>query len=221
MKSSFKFIVPLSLFLEDLWLYRFHYEVQYPFLMEICMQDVDLINELKLKPEFLENINFNNSIGRSTAENYIYAELANQTQSDRRGLDVGEYYFLETNKDIFTYTIALNLGVFLLFVGLKKITFRLAKSTRSKIFMSLYFALKERTELWVLLFMILDSNFIKLCFSSLNQLSLLFFFDFESKINSVVTIVVLFLVLQYSLISYVLLRRYSKKSSMNLLTFGK
>ena len=44
-------------FVEDVWPYKFHKNVTYPDFMEKCMSEVDLMEEFKLSPEFL-NSNF-------------------------------------------------------------------------------------------------------------------------------------------------------------------
>ena len=47
------FIDPLIGTMEDFWLYRYHSEI-YPYTVLEFTKDVDLMNELRIKPSFLE-----------------------------------------------------------------------------------------------------------------------------------------------------------------------
>ena len=47
----------LALLLDDLWYYRYH-RVDYPESARIFMDKIDIINDLRLSPWFLDNVYF-------------------------------------------------------------------------------------------------------------------------------------------------------------------
>ena len=94
MKVNFKFAVPLSLFLEELWLYKFHFQAAYPQLMETCMQEVDIMNLIKMKPPFLDKISQKTHFGNSEKKNLQYSREFNLTLGTGKGTEASEVYFL-------------------------------------------------------------------------------------------------------------------------------
>ena len=51
----------LALFFDDMWYYKYH-RTDYPEDAKIFMDNVDIINELRLSPWFLEDIELTNKI---------------------------------------------------------------------------------------------------------------------------------------------------------------
>ena len=99
-------------------------------------------------------------------------------------------------------------------------TFVAKKNPENQFWRDIAQSLILRTRFWVLICMIFDSSFIRICFNCFNQLSHPVAYDFESKINLVATYTTLFFLVCYSLFSYTFIRRYHVNSAENLLAFS-
>ena len=78
MRISPKFLLTLTLFLNDLWYYKFHrkYGPEYPQSTQLFMQKIDLIQELQFLPFFLEEVfPFNDSTVEQTQNEKMFKYL--------------------------------------------------------------------------------------------------------------------------------------------------
>ena len=72
MKVILKFVVPFTIFLEEIFLYSYHHNITYPLVMSQCMEQISLMNIIKQKPQFMNRFNFNTSIAKSRALDIKY-----------------------------------------------------------------------------------------------------------------------------------------------------
>ena len=138
------------------------------------------------------------------------------------GLSFSEPYFLEANKNLLTFGFAFNVTFFLFMKLLKLISKKIHRSKpESRVLHSIYVGLSYRTRKWVLLLMLLDYSFLRLSYSCFNQLANPVSFDAQTKANNVAAVTTLFMLVMYSSVSYLLLKRYHRNSAETLLAFSK
>ena len=78
-RVSFKFVMTLSLFMEDLSYYKYHNGINYPSLMTILMEEVSYAKLFKIKPKAFDLLKINNSFWNAEFLNYKYVIYANST----------------------------------------------------------------------------------------------------------------------------------------------
>lgn len=93
-KVIFKIVVPFTLFLEELSLYKYHHNITYSYFMAQCMEQVSIINIIKNKPKILDYFTFNTSIGHSVALDFKYIYQNNVGMGPKAGLFQTNIYFL-------------------------------------------------------------------------------------------------------------------------------
>ena len=73
MKTAPKFLFAFTLFLNDLWLYKFHrkFQPQYPNSTLAFMDKIDIAKELQIRPAFLDDLNFLSSVQVANANNAL------------------------------------------------------------------------------------------------------------------------------------------------------
>ena len=88
---------PFTCFLEDLWFYGFHF-AKYPDFVILFTKEVDLLNELRIKPQFLS---FSVDIDKLISDNdrQVSLELIQKKGPENQ-------YMLESIKDIYTFNLA-------------------------------------------------------------------------------------------------------------------
>ena len=123
-------------------------------------------------------------------------------------------------RDIITYS-ALTCLLFFLLIKVIKFGLSFCRKKDNRYLKKLYEAALMRSRTWVLFFMLFDSNLTKVTFYACNQVSLLAHYDIETKVNSVLALLLLFFFLMFGLVGIVLLRRYHKNSALNLINFAK
>ncbi len=68
---------------------------------------------------------------------------------------------------------------------------------------------------------IIEADFLALCFYCLNQIALPFAFAFENKANLLASLIVFFVLTVYGTVGYALMNRHCRKFSTKLLVFCK
>ena len=119
-KNLFKFVVPLTLFVEELSLFNYHRQAEYPPFMRRCIEEVDMVVFLKSKP-LMNVVHFNNSIGTSSSKSLAYTRMGTMSVGPKSGLEDTSFYFLYSAKDILTYSFIFNVFVFSFSWLLKKL----------------------------------------------------------------------------------------------------
>ena len=64
-KVNFKALMPMFLFIEDIWPYQFHSGIQYTKFMEQCMVETNFLTTIKYSPSVMHRIE---SVSDSTAD---------------------------------------------------------------------------------------------------------------------------------------------------------
>ena len=193
---------PFMSLLEDFWFYQYH-ETVYPDFVDSFTSEVDVLNELRIKPSF---ISYDIEIPRLADEN----QKLNQTCILQSRAPGDKLFFLST-KDIYTSNLAMTLLTFAVF----KLLSRLARPIRYKhgLFRSLYKFLRINSIWWMLLVCFFESNLAPLVFFACVQLNSFVAFDLLTKANLVAATLLLFCSICYTFLFYPMIYKYGKKSS--------
>lgn len=145
-----------------------------------------------------------------------------QYQEETQGLEqVEQVYFLHATKEIYILNFAMNAVYFIIILLLRQLFFYLRSKFTCKAIRVMSADLRNRSRWWIFLIMILDSNLLRISFHVFRQMVQPYSFNFENKVNLVIAVMVGFVVMIFSIGSYLLIYRYCRqKVSEILLSFS-
>ena len=201
--------IPLSLFMEQFWLYSYYQNISYPQIMKILIQQIEVISLLRLNPNYLSFISADYSIWSSDYYQSVYT-------SDN--ISYTPLYFGRAIISFCVQTIAINIFLFALF---KLLNCCIKKHSNDSCFKKvIHNMLTERTHWWALMVSLFESDFLVLCYECINQFSMPFYYALQNKINLVLGVVVFFILTVYGLIGYSLLHYLFGNKTKCLLIFS-
>jgi hypothetical protein len=191
--------------LDDIWYYKYH-RAKYPSSLKFFVKEVNIINELRLNPWFLDFIEAIN-------KNYVFNDINDQRYASLNfsNNDPTQVYFLHATEDVYRNNFVLNLLIFLLLKLCFLIFAQLFRVSGQSFLKSARNAFKHNSRWWVLLMAMVESNMIKLTFSSFIQILQSGIYIPQDKLNLIAAYLVLFCMLVYSLCFYPLLYLSERK----------
>lgn len=175
--------------------------------MQYFMENVDLLNYYRLKPDCFNLDDVEIHVLNDTAENEVYFNMRKFHYANEEK----KVYFLHSTKDIYVWNAALNLAVFLalyiVYLGLKG----LVKIFGWRIFRVLAEQVRMRLKWWIFFLMMLDSNALRVVFYASSQLLQPYCLNFINKVNLVMAVMAGFVVMISSVVLLPMLYQYAKK----------
>lgn len=198
------FLLSFTGLLDDLWYYQYHRNV-YPQVVQFFTQKIDIMNELRLHPWFLNSIDFINTPLVCNKSNELMYEYLNFTSDDPESV-----YFLHSAEDTYKSNLIMNILflfvlkiLYFMFVTIQK-RLKLNNYNVPSFFKIIISNIKYNSRWWCLLVACFEMNMLKLTFNCFIQVLLPSNTSFFDKFNIVVTFSFLFILFQYCLCFYAL-----------------
>ena len=104
----------------------------------------------------------------------------------------------------------MNTVYFIIILLLRQLFFYLRSKFSCKTIRVMSVDLRNRSRWWIFLIMILDSNLLRISFHVFKQMVQPYSFNFENKVNLVIAVMAGFVVMIFSIGSYLLIYRYCR-----------
>jgi hypothetical protein len=197
--------------LSDFWFYQFHVK-KYPDIVEYFTKEIDLLNELRIKPQFMD---FEVEVGTFEQRNNEYSEVL-----EIHGRQPESIYSLQSLKEVYMINFALSLAFFALHNVFSR-TLKLCGSENDTLrAVQRYFA--SHSHWWCLLVSAIETNISVLTFYSAVQLNAFSSFESLDRLSLLMGKAMLFLPFFYSFFVYtIIFAFYSKSKSKNVLGISK
>ena len=187
MKTAPKFLFAFTLFLNDLWLYKFHrkFHPQYPNSTLAFMDKINIAKELQISPAFLSSLNFLSNIQVASANNALQLQQLKFETHDPQ-----QVYFLNSAQDLYLSSLLTTLLYFCAIKAMHGLLYLMR--SRGWMLLELYRLLRDQSRWWNLLVATLEANCVVLVFDCALQLLSLGCFCPLDRINNVVMLLLLF-----------------------------
>lgn len=120
------FLLSFTGFLDDLWYYRYHRN-QYPQSVRFFMEKIDLINELRLNPWFLDFLDVLSQPLVCNESNQRMLEYLNFTGEDPQSV-----YFLHSAEDTYKSNLVMNVAFLVAMKALYLLALRTEKCMKDR-----------------------------------------------------------------------------------------
>lgn len=195
-------IRPFMNLIQDFWLYGFHIQL-YPQFVEDLTNEIDVLNELRIKPQFMD---YRIDIDSLTSENLRLngTQILHSRAPDSK-------LMLQSIKDIYTVNLAMVIATFVLLRSLS-VLFSFVKH-KHNLLKKIWRLFRSSSLWWTLIVGFFEPNIVPIIFYGSIQFNLFFCFNSLTKYNLVFSVVMFFATLAYSFLFYLLMHRYSRHST--------